>query len=136
MNLRISTGNMYDFITHTANIIKGKCPHNCSYCYMKLWEDKNCKIRLDETEFKVPTRSGNFIFVGSGTDMFADAIPKAYIQATLNHCYESNNDLFGEGGNRYFFQSKNPKRFLEFIDHPIFTDAVVCTTIETNLWSS
>ena len=26
---------MYEFITHTWNPIKGKCYHDCSYCYMK-----------------------------------------------------------------------------------------------------
>lgn len=28
---------MYDFVTHTWNTIKGECPHDCSYCYMKKW---------------------------------------------------------------------------------------------------
>jgi len=31
-----------------------------------------------------------------------------------------------------FLQSKNPKRFLEFINHPIMERVVFCTTIETN----
>ena len=26
---------MYEFVTHTWNPIKGKCYHDCSYCYMK-----------------------------------------------------------------------------------------------------
>ena len=25
-------GNMYPWITHTWNPIKGKCPHDCTYC--------------------------------------------------------------------------------------------------------
>ena len=39
--LRESKGNMYDFITHTWNPIKGKCLHNCSYCYMKRFGEQN-----------------------------------------------------------------------------------------------
>lgn len=25
---------MYAFVTHTGNAIKGKCKHECPYCYM------------------------------------------------------------------------------------------------------
>lgn len=133
MKLNIRTGNMYDFVTHTGNIIKGTCPHRCSYCYMNKWDENERPIYFDDSELQSTTKTGNFIFVGSNGDMFADKIPKKYIWTALNHCYESNNNLFGEG-NRYFFQSKNPKRFLEFIDHPIFTDSVLCTTIESDIW--
>ena len=34
--------------------------------------------------------------------------------------------------NRYLFQSKNPARFLEYLDHPVMRKSVLCTTIETN----
>jgi len=30
-------GNMYEFVTHMWGPIKGKCKHNCSYCYMKKY---------------------------------------------------------------------------------------------------
>lgn len=133
MKLNKSTGNMYDFVSHTGNIIKGTCPHGCSYCYMNKWGEKECPIYFDESELRTKTEIDNFIFVGSNGDMFAEKIPKEYIWAALNHCYESNNNLF-EKGNKYFFQSKNPQRFLEFIDHPIFKDSVVCTTIESDIW--
>jgi hypothetical protein len=69
--LRESKGNMYDWVTHTWNPIKGKCPHDCSYCYMKRWGEQK-PLRLDEKELKTDLGSGNFIFVGSSTDMFAD----------------------------------------------------------------
>lgn len=91
-------------------------------------------IHLDEKELKVRTRGGNFIFVGSTTDMFANAVPSKDILTTLNHCYESNTTIFSEDKNKYLFQSKNPRRFLEFKDHTIFEDSVLCTTIETNRW--
>lgn len=33
--IKESKGNMYEFVTHTWNPIKGKCSHGCTYCYMK-----------------------------------------------------------------------------------------------------
>ena len=35
MSLNIRKGDMYKFIDFTWNPIKGKCLHDCSYCYMK-----------------------------------------------------------------------------------------------------
>ena len=97
---------------------------------MKTWRELD-ETRLDETEFKTDMGYDNFIFVGSGTDLFARNIPKEWIERTLNHCHNANNNLFG-ATNKYFFQSKNPKRILDFIEHPVFEHSVVCTTIETN----
>jgi len=51
MGLNISKGNMYEFVTHTWNVIKGKCFHDCDYCYMKRWGDLK-PIRLDKKELK------------------------------------------------------------------------------------
>lgn len=123
--LRESTGNMYSFITHTWNPIKGKCPHDCSYCYMKRW-GKQKPLRLDENEMKTDLGSGNFIFVGSSTDMFAKAVPRLWIKKVLNKCGQAY-----QGG--YLFQSKNPSRFIDFLGmYP--SNAIFCTTIETNRW--
>ena len=33
MALTKSRGNMYPFVTHTWNAIKGICFHDCPYCY-------------------------------------------------------------------------------------------------------
>jgi len=79
MALNKSKGNMYEFVTHTWNAIKGECPHDCSYCYMKRWGKLN-PIRLDTREFKTDLGEGNFIFVGSSCDMFADSIPYEWIE--------------------------------------------------------
>ena len=35
MALNKSTGNMYAFVSHTYNPLKGECEHSCSYCFMK-----------------------------------------------------------------------------------------------------
>ena len=120
MKLNLSKGNMYDFITHTGNTIKGECSHDCSYCYMKRW-GKLKKVRLDKKELKTPMTEGNYIFVGSSCDMFANDIPDEWIEKTLEHC-----DSYW---NRYFFQSKNPWRMRCF---SLPKNSVVCTTIETN----
>lgn len=124
MKLNPTKGNMYSFITHTANAVKGRCPHDCMYCYMKRWGGLR-DVRLDEKELKIPMSGGNFIFVGSSCDMFAADIPRAWIQRTLDHCRQFKN--------RYLFQSKNPRGMTGYL---YGLDAVVCTTIETNRWYS
>lgn len=121
MSLNISKGNMYEFITHTWNTIKGECKHDCSYCYMKRW-GKLKPIRFDEKELKTDLGSGNFIFVGSSNDMFGCGNIE-WMDRTLQHCRKFDNN--------YFFQSKNPFAFtnagLVFPEKSSF-----CTTIETN----
>ena len=118
-----SKGNMYDFVTHTWNAIKGQCVHDCCYCFMKRWGSLN-PLRLDNSELKTDLGSGNFIFVGSSTDDFAEGVPSEWIIKMLDHCDKHDN--------RYLFQSKAPARILEFIEHPVFRKTVVCTTIESN----
>ncbi len=115
-------GNMYGFVTHTWNAIKGKCSHNCSYCYMKRFPQK--EIRLDENEFKTDLGKGNFIFVGSSTDMFADDVPIDWIIKTIEHCKKYPK-------NTYLFQTKNPVMFHRHKkDFP--ENTILATTIETN----
>lgn len=131
--LKRSTGNMYEFITHTWNPIIGKCPHDCKYCYViyKYGQMKNETLRLDRNCLNDDFGTGKFIFVGSGVDLFANNIPEEWINRVLNKCADGNNDLFGST-NRFLFQTKNPSRMLQFIEHPIFQSSVVCTTIESN----
>lgn len=115
-------GNMYGFVTHTWNPIKGKCAHDCSYCYMKRWGDQK-PIRLDEKDLKTDLGSDNFIFVGSSTDMFEKDVPAEWIMGVLQQCLKYDN--------KYLFQSKNPKGFKEFIQY-IPKNSILGTTIETN----
>lgn len=121
MKLNPSTGNMYSFVTNTANAIKGVCPHNCAYCYCKRWGAQH-QLHLDEKALTIPMPSDLFIFVGSACDMFADTIPAKWIDKVLKHCSEYQN--------RYLFQSKNPARFNWLFEYPL--NCVACTTIETN----
>lgn len=127
MPLKKQSGNMYSFVTHTWNPIKGKCSHDCEYCYCKKWGEQK-PIHLDTKELKTKLvdpetgKQGLFIFVGSGTDVWAEDVPNWWIMEVLRHCEAYPN-------NRYLFQSKNPWRFPD----PRFSiDAILGTTIETN----
>lgn len=128
MGLNLSNGNMYKFVNYTWNPIKGKCLHDCSYCYMKTMPQYQHLI-LAENEFKTDLGNGNRIFIGSTTDAFAENVPSEWIVRILDYCYQNHN---AEKPNAYLLQSKNPKRFLEFINHPIMERVIFCTTIETN----
>jgi DNA repair photolyase len=122
MALNKSKGNMYPFVSHTWNPIKGKCLHDCSYCYMKRFKLND--IHLDENEFRVDLGSMNFIFVGSSTDMFAENVPSEWILKVLDYCSKFENV--------YLFQSKNPARFLEKRLLLPASNIILGTTIETN----
>lgn len=115
---------MYEFITHTWNTIKGECFHDCSYCYMKRW-GKLKTVRFDEKELKTDLGIGNFIFIGSSCDMFAENIPDEWIKKTLKHMEKFDS--------KYLLQTKNPQRVLDYIDSCVITDkCIVCTTIESD----
>lgn len=122
MTLNKSKGNMYSFVTHTWNTVKGKCPHGCAYCYCKKWGNQR-ELRFDESELKTDMGEDNFIFVGSSCDMWAKEIPSDWVIKTVAHCLKFNN--------KYLYQSKNPwDMFLLFQDMP--DDIVLATTIESN----
>jgi len=125
--LNKSNGNMYDWVTHTWNAIKGACPHDCSYCYMKRWGQLK-PVRLDEKELETDLGKGNFIFVGSSCDMFAEDIPSEWIIKTLLHC-----ENYNENG--YLFQTKNPEAYSGYgVNIAAIEKFILCTTIETNRW--
>ncbi len=114
-------GNMYGWITHTWNPIKGKCPHDCCYCYMKVFPQG--ELRFDEKCMKDDLSSGNYIFVGSSTDMFAEEVPDEWIVKTLDYCKKFDNT--------YLFQSKNPHRLMLW-KNVMPNNVIFGTTIETN----
>lgn len=125
MGLNKQKGNMYPFVTHTWNAIKGKCPHDCPYCYMKIYRQP--ELHFDEGELKTDLGKGNFIFVGSSCDMWANAIPLEWLVLVVRNCYAYKN--------KYLFQSKNPSRFVEF-EYPNDMDVIFGTTIESNRYST
>ena len=121
-------GNMYNFVTHTHNVIKGKCPHGCTYCYMnKLYSRKWLEAKplyLDEKELRKNLGRGNSIFVGSSCDMWAAAVPDEWIIKVLRQI-----QVYAD--NKYFLQTKNPRRFIDF-PYEIISRWYLGTTIETN----
>jgi len=124
LNIVKENSNMYQFVNATWNTVKGACYHDCSYCYMKRWGYLN-PARFDDKELKTDLGEGNIIFVGSSCDMFADDIPKEWIDKTLAHI------SMYLLGNRYLFQTKNPSRIVnEMFAYPI--NSIITTTIETN----
>ena len=74
MALNKSTGNMYAFVSHTYNPMKGECEHSCAYCFMRR-KLLLPPLRLELKELKVNLGEGNFIFVGSSTDEWAANVP-------------------------------------------------------------
>lgn len=77
---------MYEFVTHTWNPIKGKCYHDCSYCYMKKINPDAQPVRLVENELQGDFGINKFIFVGSSTDMFAQNVKDEWIKEVLDFC--------------------------------------------------
>lgn len=122
MGLNKQKGNMYGFVTHTWNVLKGECEHDCQYYYMKSFKQK--PLRFDQSELKTDLGQGNWIFVGSSTDMWANDVDDIHIWDVLNHC-----DNFLE--NMYLFQTKNPERFKDFINN-FPQNTILGVTYETN----
>lgn len=135
MTLNESKGNMYEFITHTWNPIKGKCFHGCTYCYMHGKWSQSYQY-LDLKELTGTFKSGQFIFLGSSTDFCSENVKSEWIKQILDFCYKNNPlDIFGERA-KFLLQTKNPERLLDYVNHPLLNQendiAVVCTTLETN----
>lgn len=114
---------MYEFVTHMWSPIRGRCSHDCSYCYMKKWGEQP-PLHIDDKDLWTDLGKGNFVFVGHTIDLFANDVPTEWIEGVLER-------LRYYSGNRYLLQSKNPKRFLDFInEYP--PNILFGTTIETN----
>jgi len=122
MSLNKVKGDMYPWVDFTWNTVKGECPHGCDYCYMKKWGPQP-ELHFDEKELKTDLGSGNFIFVGSSCDMWAETIFPIWIFDTLDHCKKYDN--------KYLFQSKNPDRIYR-MRNQLPPNVVIGTTIETN----
>ena len=115
-------GNMYEFITRMYSPVRGKCKHDCSYCYMKRFPLN--EMHLDEKDLRIDLGTEQTVFVGYTIDLFADDVPVEWIEKVLAH-------LCRYPDNRYLLQSKNPERFINFVgQYP--PDVFFGTTIETN----
>jgi len=129
MPLRKAAGNMYDFVTHTWNPVKGKCGYECSYCYVKRIANRFNRPQkepgIDRKAFCANHGSGNHIFVCSTCDLFHDDISALWIGTLLDTTKQF-------PGNKYLWHTKNPARALEFQDRFGDND-MLCVTIESNI---
>lgn len=130
LNKQTKGNQMYGWINATWNPIRGRCSHMCKYCFIedmaKRFNKPQEPIHLVEKELKTNLGEGNFIFVGSSTDMFSDEAREnsGWIERAISHCNEYSN-------NTYLFQTKDPYNFFRF--QGLFMDnAILGTTIETN----
>jgi DNA repair photolyase len=120
---------MYPWVTHTHAHLGGECPHKCSYCYLDNPRfgrpaKYTGELRQIEAEFSVKFGEGKVIFVENCGDLFAEQVPSDVIRRVLAHCQQWH-------GNTYVFQTKNPIRYMDFLeDFP--EDMILGTTIETN----
>ncbi len=122
---------MYGFINDTYNSVRGECEHKCKYCYVDGFRHRfgqDPTLRLVEAELRRNLGKGKFWFIGSSTDMWAKKVPSEWITRVLDHIAEYPK-------NSYLLQSKNPSRFHEFSEHPLYKgqNVVFCTTLESDI---
>jgi len=137
MALRKATGNMYDFVTHIWNPVKGNCGYDCSYCYVKRiakrFGKKQHDLSINMEDLNANLGSGNHIFVCSTCDLFFTSnCFKRHCSGILNMTIEKmfeTTKLYP--GNKYLWHTKNPARALEFQD--LFEERdMLCVTIESD----
>ena len=128
MGLTKSRGNMYPWVSHTWNPIKGHCQFECPYCYVKAsgrLKQYQEPCHLVEKELLTSLGKDRTIFVGSMGDMWGPWVEYEWIQRVLGRCTEFKNT--------YIFQSKNPGRFIYFAPWLGSLNLVYLgTTIETD----
>ena len=121
-------GNMYEGVDWTHNVIKGICPHGCSYCYMSRLRKHYPKVHdkplhFDEKALSSWKNKGT-VFIGNSCDMWADNVPDDWVLAVLIQCR-----AYPE--NKYLFQTKNPQRYWYF-ESDLPKNCVIGATVETN----
>ena len=80
------------------------------------------KPYLVEHELRKSLGSGKFIFVCSMMDLFAEEIPDGWIYDVIARCRRYDN--------KYLFQSKNPRRMVDYKGY-LPENSILATTIET-----
>jgi hypothetical protein len=80
-------------------------------------------LHLDEKSLRDDLSKAKTIFVGSSTDMWAEEVPKEWLEKVLAKCSKESS--------RYLFQTKNPARFWDFRKFGLPSNAIYGTTIET-----
>jgi len=127
---------MFSFVRRTWNPIVG-CHHNCYYG--KWWariqakrQIHRCKLcysfipHLHEERLNEFPKSG-IVFVVSMGDLWGTWVPDKWIIKIL----EAIQPYSKREGLIFFFETKNPERYLDFVDI-IPPNSILSTTIETN----
>lgn len=132
MPLKKSSGNMYEFVTHTHSHLGGECPHRCSYCYVQkrakrfpsLRARYSGPVRLIEKELGVNYGKGKTIFIEHMNDLYAvGGITSGERIPIFDHLEEYPNNV-------YVFQSKHPPD--PFVADEIRNCDMIGTTLECN----
>lgn len=105
------------------------CNHDCNYCYMKpimnRFPDKFVPGFFEHRFEGIKNSKHKTIFIGSNSDYFQDSIPRNYIHRTIELLKKL------DPSNTICFLTKNPLRYLEFIDS-FNEDWLLGLTIESN----
>ena len=129
LNKVSKNGNMYSFVTHTWNPVRGLCPYDCSYCYVKKWGNRTRPIRLDEKDLRLDLGFGKFIFICSGCDLFHPEVPEEWIKKVIEKTYDN-----AASDNKFLFHTKNPERAVEMYEKYLpKLRSVLCATVESNI---
>ncbi len=133
-----SNGNMYDWITHTANPLAGECPHKCGYCYAEKLKHSKPVIKAKYTGFPTVSELGlkqisgrnKRIFICDMTDLFAENISINIIKTIVEKCVS-------KPENEYLFQTKNIQRIANNKEIRLLLYDIkslnIATTIESNI---
>ncbi|HEX2950851.1 MAG TPA: DUF5131 family protein [Armatimonadota bacterium] len=128
------TNDRVDWAWWSWNPVDGRCGHECFYCYATNIRE-NRKLNGEPTEeslkphlikrrLAAPVKSplpsddaaaasngmAHTVFVGSMHDLFGEWIPREWILNIFDAIRQ------GPDSWTYFFLTKNPKRYLDFID--------------------
>ncbi len=122
------SGNMYEWC-YTWNPLRGRCHHDCSYCYVEKLRQRGLKKfngepAFDENAFKdsliVP--QDKVVFVQSCGDLLGYWIEDTMIWRVLSYLKKFPQTTF-------LLQTKNPERFF---DLGMPQNCMLGTTLETN----
>jgi len=128
MPLNESTGDMYNWVTHTHCHLRGECFHGCTYCYARKGRARKHylgALRLAGHEFRVRYPAGATVFVGHMVDYFADGVPDEWIEGILIH-------LRRFPDTRFVIQTRNTRRLYAW-KHKLPPEPRLGTTAESDV---
>ena len=122
---------MFPFITCTWNPLGGECKHNCRYCWAKALIDERRMVkyqgepRLIHSELRRRFKPDDFVFACDMLDLFGSWVPRDLIKQVIAQ-------IAGSPAT-FLFLTKNPKRYLEFLDI-MPENAILGCTVESDVY--